>query len=309
MSHQISYFLIGGSGFLGTAFMKYLHNKGISARDIRRGEISDSKSLHFREETLEHLPVSDTKNIIVDFAYTSVPNTSFTDPVHDFTENLYNINSHLAFASRLPNATYVYISSGGTVYGNVVNKVPIPENAENTPLSPYGITKLASEKYSLMHKAIYGLDVRIVRPSNIYGPGQKPFRGQGFIATAIAKMILHQPIQLFGDGSSIRDYLFVDDLCDALFSVVTKGESGTVYNIGSGTGYSTNKVLDIIHSTLASERYPGTEYLPGRPFDVSFNILNISRIRELNKDYYKIQLEEGIQEAYRWIKDYLQSLQ
>ena len=307
-NQSVSYFLIGGSGFLGTAFTHYLAQRNVTAHNITRGEISDSRSIHFRLETLEKLPVSDLKNIIVDFAYTSVPNTSFYDPVKDFSENLYNINSHLAFATKLPNATYVYISSGGTVYGNVPDRLPIREVHENTPLSPYGITKLASEKYSLMYKEIYGLDVKIVRPANIYGPGQKPFRGQGFIATAIAKMILNQPIQIFGDGSAIRDYLYVDDLCTALYGIIEKGRNGGVYNIGSETGQSTNYILEIIKQNIELVTEPSIEFLPGRPFDVAYNVLDCTEMKLLDKAFCQVTLEQGIVHSYNWMKSYLQKL-
>ncbi len=305
MYNSTSYFLIGGSGFLGDAFSKYLTQQGITSRNVLRGEISDSKSLHFNEETLEKLHISSVRNIIIDFAYTSVPGTSFSDPIKDFTENLYNINSHLAFAAHIPNATYIYISSGGTVYGNVSEELPIKENADNTPLSPYGITKLASEKYALMYKSIHGIDVKIVRAANIYGPGQKPFRGQGFVATAIAKMILKQPLQIFGDGSVVRDYLYIDDFCNALYSILEKGDNGGVYNVGSGVGHTTNDVLRIVKSVVEGNDEPDIEYLPERPFDVSYNVLDCTKVKKINKNFYKVSLREGILASYDWLNKQL----
>lgn len=305
MHNSTSYFIIGGSGFLGNAFSNYLKQHNIVSRNVLRGEISDSKSLHFNEETVEKLHISNTKNIIIDFAYTSVPGTSFSDPIKDFTENLYNINSHLAFAAHIPNATYIYISSGGTVYGNVDELLPIKENANNVPLSPYGITKLASEKYALMYKSIYGVDVKIVRAANIYGPGQKPFRGQGFVATAIAKMILKQQIQIFGDGSVVRDYLFVDDFCQALYNVLEKGENGGIYNVGSEVGYSTNDVLRMIKSIVGGDKEPDIEHLPQRPFDVTYNVLDCTKLKKLNNNFYKVSLEKGIAASYNWLNEYL----
>lgn len=305
MDNSVSCFLIGGSGFLGSAFSTYLKQKKITACSLIRGEIFDTRTHELHQEIFDKIPVSKTKNIIIDFAYASVPHTSFFNPIKDFTENLNNINCHLDFASKLPNATYIYISSGGTVYGNIAHEIPIKEDADNFPISPYGITKLASEKYTFMHKEIFGLDVKIVRPANIYGPGQRPFRGQGFIATAISKMILEEPIQLFGNGDIIRDYLHIDDFCRALYSIVDKGVNGNIYNVGSQVGYSTNEVLEIIKQVIGSTKNSSIDYLPARPFDVVYNVLDCNKVKAINKDFAKVDLESGILSTYNWLKEYL----
>lgn len=305
MDNTVSYFIIGGTGFLGNAFSTYLKQKKITACNLIRGEIFDPRTHQLHKGIFDKIPVSKNRNIIIDFAYASVPHTSFFDPIKDFSVNLNNINCHLDFAAKLPNATYIYISSGGTVYGNVEHEIPIKEDADNFPISPYGISKLASEKYTFMHKEIYGLDIKIVRPANIYGPGQRPFRGQGFIATAISKMILQEPIQLFGNGTIIRDYLHVDDFCRALYSIVDKGINGNIYNVGSQIGYSTSDVLKIIKRVIGSTKKYSIEYLPQRPFDVAYNVLDCSKVKTLNNYFAEIDLESGILSSYTWLKEYL----
>lgn len=305
MDNPVSCFLIGGSGFLGSAFSTYLKQKKITTHNLLRGEIFDNETHQLHKEVFNKIPINKTKNIVIDFAYASVPHTSFFNPIKDFTENLNNINCHLDFVSKLPNATYIYISSGGTVYGNVKQKKPISENADNFPISPYGITKLASEKYALMHKEIYGLDVRIVRPANIYGPGQRPFRGQGFIATAISKMILQEPIQLFGNGNIIRDYLYIDDFCNALYSIMNSGINGNIYNVGSQVGYRTNELIDIIKTVIGADGNVTIDYLPARLFDVAYNVLDCNKVNALGDDLVKVKLEHGILSTYNWLKKYL----
>jgi UDP-glucose 4-epimerase len=302
MNIKSSYFLIGGSGFLGGAFADFLAAKNIPYHKILRGDISDAQSFHFNKESLLNLPISNFKNIIIDFAYTSIPGTSFSDPVKDFSENLYNINSHLAFASHLPNAMYIYISSGGTVYGNVNNEKPINEEASNFPLSPYGITKLASEKYALMYRQIYGLDVKIVRPANIYGPGQKPYRGQGFVATAIAKVLKNESIQIFGNGNIIRDYLFVDDFCSAIFNIINEGTEGEIYNLGSSVGLTINQILSQIGKLQLNPIH--IDYLPGRPFDVKYNVLESQKLRELNWEP-TTTIDKGLVTTAKWVEKYI----
>lgn len=299
-----TFFLIGGNGFVGNAYSVFLKSTGAKVHHILKGQISDSKSFTFNQQVLSQLPVSKVKNIIVDFAYTSVPKTSFTDPVKDFTENLYNINCHLAFASSLPNATYVYISSGGTVYGNVDKKEPISEKSDNYPLSPYGITKLASEKYAFMHRQIHELDIKIIRPSNIFGPGQRPFKGQGFIATALAKIFQRQAVQVFGSEETIRDYIYIDDFVNALNTIISEGKEGEIYNVGTGIGISISDVLSCIEKTIGYE--VAINHLPTRPFDVSYNVLNIDKLKSLSWQN-AFSFEYGVNQTAKWIKDFLDS--
>jgi UDP-glucose 4-epimerase len=300
MSHSEKYFIIGGGGFMGGAFAGYLENKGLDVKRILRGDLSGQQETNTTGADVQY---SEYKNIIIDFAYTSIPGTSFSDPIKDFSENLSNVNTHLAFANRLPNATYIHISSGGTVYGNVAKKQPVSEEHSNTPLSPYGITKLACEKYTLMYNQVYNLDTKIVRPANIYGPGQKPYRGQGFIPTAIAKIIKGERIQLFGGGSAIRDYLYIDDFCHALFAVITKGENGHVYNVGSEQGLSLNELVEIIARTI-SLKYD-LELLPARPFDVEYNVLDCSKVRQIAPGYDATGISEGVNGTYHWLQEFL----
>ena len=296
--HKHVFIIIGAAGFIGSAFSNYLKENNYQVFDVFRGQISGIESdFHFISELLK---IDNKQIVIVDFAYTSVPNSSFIDPVKDYSENLYNVIRHLEFAKQLPKATYVYISSGGTVYGNTNNTLPIKEDYSNIPLSPYGITKLACEKYVLMYKEVYGLNVKIVRPSNIYGPGQKPFRGQGFIATAIAKILKNEPIQIFGNGLQVRDYLYIDDFCKVLKDIATAGQNGEIYNAGTGIGKTLNEILDTI-KTLLDISIP-VNYLPFRPFDVFYNVLDSSKISALNNWHYSAPLEEGLKKTIEWIK-------
>ncbi|HEX8333284.1 MAG TPA: NAD-dependent epimerase/dehydratase family protein [Segetibacter sp.] len=290
------FIIIGAGGFIGSQYSSYLKKNNCHVFDVFRGQISGIDSdFHFIAELLhlkKHL-------IVIDFAYTSVPNSSFADPVKDYSENLYNVIRHLEFVKQLPNAEYVYISSGGTVYGNPETFKSIGENHTNIPLSPYGITKLSCEKYVLMYKEVYGLKAKIARPSNIYGPGQKPFRGQGFIATAIANILKQNLIQIFGNGQQVRDYLYIDDFCKVLNDIIEFGENGAVYNTGSGIGYTINEVVDNIKEQ--TNLSPNIEYLPSRPFDVNYNVLDSSKVSALNNWFPSTSLQRGLKTTIEWL--------
>src|SRR5690606_36441288 len=121
---------------------------------------------------------------LVDLAYATVPKTSFDDPVHDVLVNLPATVSLLRQAANFSLKRVLLVSSGGTVYGNAAY-LPIDEAHPTNPVSPYGITKLAAEKYALLFHRLEGLPVVIARPSNPYGPNQMGNLGQGFIAAAM----------------------------------------------------------------------------------------------------------------------------
>jgi len=302
--------LIGGTGFLGRALIQYfLADDKNFIVSIGRSNLSITSD-HFRNYNISITnwdniitELQEYKNwVIIDLAYSSVPNTSFENPVHDFSENLGLINKHLTYAGKIDVLKYVYVSSGGTVYGTGSGQQN-REDDPNFPLSPYGITKMASERYVYMHYMHHGLNINIVRPSNVYGPGQLPFRGQGFIATALGLALKKDSIQIFGDGSVIRDYIYIKDVCTALSDIIHFGLPGEIYNIGSGNGVSLNELVGIVNVILNEEDLQlNIEYLPERKFDVQSNILNNGKLSRLNNWTLATPLDTGIRQTWEWIK-------
>ena len=142
---------------------------------------------------------------------------------------------------------YLVLSSGGTVYGKA-HHLPIEENHPTNPISPYGITKLAVEKYALMYHQLSGLPIIIIRPSNPYGPNQYGERGQGFIGTAIFRILRNEEIVIYGDRGNVRDYIFVDDLAEGIVAALNHGVPGDIYNCGTGIGLDNQNILDEIFS-------------------------------------------------------------
>ncbi len=185
--------IFGGSGFIGYYLLKELRtsNRKIFIYDIKPP--IDSNDLIFynirnisNEELLDQLM---DVNEIIDLAYTSNPKTSFDDPVSDILDNLPNTVRLLTLATKIPRLKkFIFISSGGTVYGNSNSKLTTEEHPTK-PISPYGITKLAIEKYGLMFYHIDKLPFIIARPSNAYGIGQRIDTGQGFIAQTLNSII------------------------------------------------------------------------------------------------------------------------
>lgn len=287
--------LIGGTGFLGRAYAARLSADAREIHVLGRADWASGKADALANTITGRAPH------IVDFAYATVPSTSFADPVSDFTANLGGIIRHLEFSRKVGAGRYLFVSSGGTVYGDQGDK-PLAEDTPTSPISPYGITKLASEHYAAMYRRL-GVPTLIVRPSNIFGPGQAPFRGQGLVATAFGAALKGQQLSVYGDGSQRRDYLFVDDFCAGLDVVLARGEVGLAYNLGRGAATSTADLLEAIGDITSRDGCPLTFCMqPTRPFDVGSNLLDIGRIRAHLGWRPTITLDDGLQRTWEWIR-------
>jgi UDP-glucose 4-epimerase len=236
---------------------------------------------------------------IVDLAYATVPQTSFVDPIYDLESNLPASLVLLEEAAKLPKLRrLVFVSSGGTVYGPM-DRLPVSEEAPTRPVSPYGITKLTIERYALMFHRLHNLPVTIVRPSNAYGLGQKPFTGQGFVATAMGQILRREKVKVFGENGTVRDYVHVRDVASGILAAMTCGAVGEIYNIGSGVGRDNRAVLSAIAQLAEPAGYPvEVEFEPERPFDVPANILNFGRLLACSGWLPTVSFEAGLAEMW-----------
>ena len=299
--------VVGGSGFIGRHVVQKLVAEGRDVRVIGR-RVKPSSGLDakvsylsgdYGDKAFMERALSGVDEII-DLAYSTVPKSSFEDPIHDITTNLPKaVNLFQAVAEKQNIRKLVVVSSGGTVYGPAL-QVPITEAHQTNPISPYGITKLAIEKYALMYHRLFNVPVTIARPSNAYGEGQLPYRGQGFIATAIANILKGDTVTVYGGDQIVRDYVHVEDVANGIVAILDSGRPGVCYNLGSGVGHTTNKVLSLIN-VLAQQlgRVVTVEPQPLRPFDVLTNILDCSRMQAETGWQAKIGLAEGLERVWQ----------
>ena len=300
--------LIGGSGFIGSHLASLLAASGReltvvgrSAAPIRELPLGAKYvSGDYGDQQLLRRLISQTDEV-VDLAYATVPQTSFADPVFDIQANLPPSVSMLRIASDFGLRRVVLISSGGTVYG-VARSLPINEEHPTDPISPYGITKLTIEKYGLMFNRLTGLPVVIVRPGNAFGPGQIPEAGQGFVATAMARVLSNREVTIYGPEGTIRDYVYVTDIARGITSALDHGRPGCCYNIGTGIGKSNLDVLRTIEP-LASTRGRRIELRidERRGFDVPENILDSARLMEISGWTPRVPFESGIEETWNFL--------
>jgi UDP-glucose 4-epimerase len=177
---------------------------------------------------------------------------------------------------------------------------PIRESHPTDPISSYGIHKLAIEKYLHMNHALYGLDYRVLRVANAYGERQRTDKAQGAVAAFLERALRGEPIQIWGDGSVVRDYVYAGDIAHAFLQVVQYQGQERVFNIGSGQGVSLNELVDAIATVIG--RRPGVEYTPGRQFDVPINVLDISRAQQHLGWQPRTRLIDGLRRTYEWMR-------
>lgn len=302
--------IIGGTGFIGHHVVQLLASQGKSITVIGRSPLpcrklppkvqyvaGDYGNLNFLAGILKNV------DEIIDLAYTSVPKTSFENPVKDILGNLPASVNLFEAASCFPIKKIVILSSGGTVYGNPDN-LPIREDHPTNPISPYGITKLAVEKYAMMYHKIKGLPIVCVRPGNAFGEGQKPFAGQGFVATAIASILEKREINIFGGHGTIRDFVYVKDIAQAIAATLNC-PSGECYNIGSGIGKSNQAIIEMLASiTKSQDVLSHVKILPSRKYDVSVNILDSTKLHKETGWTPKVSLEKGLKLTWEHFRKY-----
>lgn len=192
----------------------------------------------------------------------------------------------------------VFFSSGGTVYGRAQHG-PFRETDPRVPINFYGLSKSLSEDGIAFLHRVAGLKFLVLRPSNPYGKFQ-PMRGsQGFISVVIRKALAGEPIEIWGDGSVVRDYLLVDDLVQAVTELLVRDVQGVTLNLGSGVGHSLVEVVATIEEVLG--RSLPLVFQPGRPVDVPVSVLDISNLRRCIP-FDPLDLRHGILNYYQWIK-------
>lgn len=297
--------VLGGTGFLGSSLLEPLLCRGCQVRVYSRGGQPEHPVLGVEYLTGD---ISDRNRLrqalagaklVAHFADATLPQTAEDDPLATLSANLDAAFNILTLCAAGGVERLLYCSSGGTVYG-IPQTLPILENAVPAPISSYGLTKYVIENAIRYFGFKHGLDYVICRPSNIYGPGQSPFRQQGIIAVAMLKTLRQEAITVFGDGSVIRDYLYIDDLTDFFLRCLGGGPGNVTVNVGSGRGYAVNEVLELIRKV--SGQPLAVECLAVRSFDVPANYLDIDLANRLYGWKPRVGLEEGLRLTFAAFK-------
>ncbi len=300
------FLVLGGTGFIGSHIVDALLEDGHYVKVIDRTLKYTQNKFPHRVEYIqadygdsfilaEALIGIDS---VIHLVSSTVPGSSNLDPIADIQTNL--VSSVKLFQSMIHAGVkrIIYFSSGGTVYGNP-NQIPIPETHPTHPICSYGITKLAIENYLFMLQQLYGLNPIILRPSNPYGSRQGHHGAQGVIGTFINQIMNEQSINIWGDGSVIRDYIFITDLVNACLAAINSETNGT-FNIGSGRGYSLLEIINEIEQCTQKKAH--VNFDTGRSFDIAEMILDSSLAKDKLAWKPEYTLQQGIQLHYDWFK-------
>ena len=303
-----SILITGGTGFIGSHIVECLLSEGHQITILTSSSSIHSNIRPFKDQINlvygnfgnRELLIQVLKDIqyIIHGAWTTVPKTSTENPVYDAQSNIIGSIQLLEAAHMAGVKKVIFISTGGAIYG-IPEYTPIDERHPVKPISAYGISKMAFERYLHFYHKNKQLDYLILRISNVYGPRQNLINQQGVIGIWLKKIRDNQPIEVWGDGSVIRDYIYVSDIALAIQKTINYSGLRRVFNLGSGVGYSLNQILDICKKV--SRKEPQIHYKEARRFDVPTNILSIEKSKQEFDWTPKVQLEDGIQKTWDWI--------
>ncbi len=297
--------VLGGTGFIGSHLVDELtahhHRIRVFSRKARQTPNSPPGVEYYAGDFANPFAVAEAMQDIDAVAHlvsTTLPATSNLDPIADIQSNLTNSVHLLQTMQATGVKKILYVSSGGTIYGPGGN-LPIDENTPLQPICSYGIVKAAIENYLRMFQRLYDLSPVILRVANPYGPRQGHLGTQGVIATFVDRIRKQEAINIWGDGSAVRDYVYVTDVARAC-RLALETETCSCVNIASGTGHSLNDIIRQIEMTLAKTAQ--VHYSDARKFDVDKIILDITKAREVLGWEPEITLPVGLQQYWQWLR-------
>ena len=305
----------GGGGFLGSHLVEALLMEGWRVKVLECNAASGSNMTRvakqvqviegsFGDRELAHKALQGV-DVLFHFASTTTPSTAYGHSVFDVATNLVD-TLHLFEEAMACGVTRIFFpSSGGTIYG-VAREIPTPETHCAQPICSHGIVKLAIEHYIRLLNRERGIQYTILRYANPYGPRQRPDGPQGVVAVFIGKILMQQPIDLWGDGTVVRDLIYIDDLVQAtLLSLHSKRAINEVFNIGSGEGVSVGSLIGLIEEIAGVDAV--IKVNPAREFDVPKSVLAIRKAQIELGWTPAVPLREGLKSTATWIEGYLRS--
>lgn len=296
--------VLGGGGFMGRALCSRLLERGHEVHALMRGALLDApERVVVHGGGIENIgplqPLLQHIDAIVHVASATTPNLSRTTPSLEADLNIAPTLALLEELQRHPHIRLVYLSSGGTVYGNP-GPASATEAAALRPLSYYGAGKLAIEEFLRCFQHLSGNRVSILRPSNLYGPGQPRYQGFAVVRTMLQHLNDGTTMTIWGDGSAVRDFIHIDDVVSAIECVLVDADASGTFNVGSGIGHSVDDLKAIAEHV--SGRPLMVRYEPSRNMDVKRIVLDSSAMQERFGWRAHIPLAAGIKGTWNWLR-------
>jgi UDP-glucose 4-epimerase len=302
--------VVGGNGFIGSHLSERLLREGYEVAVLDRfksgvnnlweisGQIEIFRGSYLDQELLR--TAMEGMDYVFHYASSTTPATSIADPVYEIESNLLGSVRLLQIARDEGVKKVIFPSSGGTIYGEP-KSLPVREEDCALPSNPYAISKWAVERYLHHFHELYGLDYLILRYSNPYGERQNPYGKQGVIPIFLNRIKHNQRPVIYGDGSMVRDYIYINDIIEATSILFESAIKDKVFNVGSGIGISLNEIIKTMYSILGEEIRPIYEINSSRTY-VTGIVLDIAKIETKTGWKPSTSIEEGIRKTWIWIK-------
>lgn len=304
--------ITGGAGFIGSEFVRQGVRKGYGiivvdklsyAGDLKRLNEIEKEIIFYRaditdKDTLEHIFKTEKLDAVVHFAAESHVDRSILDASPFLDTNIKGTQILLDIARKYEIERFINISTD-EVYGELKGEGQFYETTPLNPNSPYSVSKAAADMLGRAYNRTYGLPVITVRPSNNYGPWQYP---EKLIPVIVLNALSNKRVPVYAKGENIREWLFVTDCVDAVFSILRKGKTGEIYNVGSGEEKRNLEVVKTILNLLGKpeDLIEFTKDRLGHDFRYS---LNSDKINEQIGWKNKIHFPEGMEKTVKWYMD------
>lgn len=298
--------VLGGGGFIGTNLCRTLAGKVETLRAFGRrqsfpealreiewipGDFTDASALAAVLENCE---------VVFHLVSATTPASGNIDKIADLQSNAVATLHLLEMCRERHVRKIVFVSSGGTIYG-IPTRIPTPEDSPLDPITAYGISKLAVEKYLALYEYLHGITYCVLRVANAYGPFQTAMRNQGVVAAFLGRVLSGKPIELWGDGSITRDYIYIDDVVEALELAAVHNGRSRVFNIGSGEGRSLHEILAAIEQLIG--RPIDIHRYQGRQVDVPRSILDVGLAASDLGWHPRTSFLNGLGKTIAWMRE------
>lgn len=303
--------LLGAAGFIGTNLAFALSSNPENCitlvdRDDRFFSHIKKKRINGIQYKISNLDCNTdfdnllkNQDVIYHLVSTTVPTTSNKHISEELKANVLFSSNLFEACIRKGIKKVIFISSGGTVYGKEA-KCPLSEYDATNPITSYGVQKITIEKLLYLYNYLYGLDYRIIRLSNPYGPYQRPNGVLGAVTTFTYKALKNENIEVYGDGTVVRDFIYIDDAVRGIINIANKG-THKLYNLGCGYGTSINDVLNTLEQAIGDKL--NIQYKESRKVDVPVNFLDINRYEQEFGKFKPIELLDGIRKTISFMKN------
>jgi UDP-glucose 4-epimerase len=303
--------VLGADGFIGSHVAEALAKAGHQVRAFDRLKSPVPLSLSADSPNIQLYPgdflnrhdldtALEDMQYVFHFVSTTTPAASAKDPLIDVDTNIRMSVVLMQLCVQHNVKRLVFPSTGGAIYGQDLPR-PLRETDLTEPVSPYGIGKLAIEGYLRYFRHSHGLDSLVLRLSNPYGERQNVVGNQGAIPIFLNLIEQGLPVKVFGDGTMVRDYVYISDLTRMVVEAFDRPRQHDTYNLGSGEGVAVNELIDSMREVTG--RDVKVEYVPARPTDVQHVVLDTARYAEEFGKPKLMTLAQGLEETWRYVAE------